>query len=123
MHTMRMEENGQKVLAIKRALEVSDADYVLVSDFDSRIINPEDIPIALQRFEEDPRVAALSLKLVPRDVALQQASGPGVCNIQGNHLQVSELSWEDQMRSWCGWNLGQEGLAKCDEGAQREAQW
>jgi poly-beta-1,6-N-acetyl-D-glucosamine synthase len=70
VHTMRMKENGQKVFAIKHALEVSDADYVLLSDFDSRIINPEDIPIALQRFEDDPRLAGISLKLVPEGTSL-----------------------------------------------------
>ena len=65
LHLMRMERNGKKVQAIRRAVGTSDADYVLMTDFDSRISNPEAIPLALQKFEENPRLAALSLKLVP----------------------------------------------------------
>jgi cellulose synthase/poly-beta-1,6-N-acetylglucosamine synthase-like glycosyltransferase len=40
LHLVRMDKNGQKVLAIKRALEMSTAEYVLLTDFDSRIVEP-----------------------------------------------------------------------------------
>ena len=65
VHLVRMKRNGQKILAIKHAIEKSDANYILLTDFDSRIVNPEDIPASLQKFSEVPRLGGLALKLVP----------------------------------------------------------
>ncbi len=62
---IRMEKNGKKVQAIKRAAEASDADYIFLTDFDSRIVNPEEIPRVIQKFGENPRLAGVSVKLVP----------------------------------------------------------
>jgi cellulose synthase/poly-beta-1,6-N-acetylglucosamine synthase-like glycosyltransferase len=61
----RMSENGQKILAVKHAVESSDADYVFLSDFDSMIANTADIPAVLRKFTEDDKLAGVSLKLVP----------------------------------------------------------
>ncbi len=65
LHLMRMERNGQKVLAVKRAVASSRADYVLLTDFDSSIVNPEDIPRALLRFAKFPNLAGVALRMVP----------------------------------------------------------
>jgi cellulose synthase/poly-beta-1,6-N-acetylglucosamine synthase-like glycosyltransferase len=65
LHTSRMVENGHKILAVKKALEISKADYVLLTDFDSTVTTPEEISRALQKFEANSRLACVSLKLVP----------------------------------------------------------
>jgi cellulose synthase/poly-beta-1,6-N-acetylglucosamine synthase-like glycosyltransferase len=61
----RIDKNGHKVLAIKRAVELSEADYVFLTDFDSRIENPEEIDRILDRLERNPSLAGACLKLVP----------------------------------------------------------
>jgi cellulose synthase/poly-beta-1,6-N-acetylglucosamine synthase-like glycosyltransferase len=65
LRLMRMEKNGKKVQAVRRGVERSDADYIFLSDFDSRIANPEEIPTVLKRFEEEPSLGGVSVKLVP----------------------------------------------------------
>jgi len=65
VHLVRMKRNGQKILAIKHAIEKSDANYILLTDFDSRIVNPEDIPHSIEKFSEFPGLGGLALRLVP----------------------------------------------------------
>ena len=65
LETIRMEENGRKILAIKRAAETSNAEYVLLTDFDSRLITIDTMSAAFNRFEQDPWLAGLSLRVVP----------------------------------------------------------
>src|SRR5438132_12564133 len=40
LHPTRMVENGHKILSVKKALEISKADYVLLTDFDSTVTTP-----------------------------------------------------------------------------------
>jgi len=64
-HPIRMKENGRKILAIKRAAEISSAEYVLLTDFDSRLVTAETTGRALKRFEKGPNLAGVSLRVIP----------------------------------------------------------
>jgi cellulose synthase/poly-beta-1,6-N-acetylglucosamine synthase-like glycosyltransferase len=70
LRLFRMEKNGQKVAAIKRAVDASRAEFVLLTDFDSTVMKPELIPGALEKFRENPRLASLSLRLLPEGGSL-----------------------------------------------------
>ena len=70
LHLIRMKENGRKVLAIKRALQLSKAEYVLLTDFDSRIVTFSTIFPTLDQFRRSPRLAALSLRVIPEGHSL-----------------------------------------------------
>lgn len=67
---IRMKKNGQKVGAIKKGVECSPNKYVLLTDFDSRITNPEEIPNILSHFEENQKLAGIALKVVPENNSL-----------------------------------------------------
>jgi len=66
LHVVRMKENGHKVLAVKRALELCRSEYVLLSDFDSMVVDPQNLSNALRWFEEDPLLAGVVLRLCRR---------------------------------------------------------
>jgi cellulose synthase/poly-beta-1,6-N-acetylglucosamine synthase-like glycosyltransferase len=102
LHLMRMERNGRKVQAVKRAVEASDADYILLSDFDSRIANPEKVPRVIERFEENPSLAGVSLKLVP----------------EGNSLlsKLQDFEYAISRKIFAGY-LSPQGKIKCVPGA------
>ncbi|MDA4118046.1 MAG: glycosyltransferase family 2 protein [Thaumarchaeota archaeon] len=65
LHLIRMKENGHKVLAIKQVLQRCKSNYVLLSDFDSIVTTPDKLTHALRRFEKEPRLASVALRLVP----------------------------------------------------------
>jgi cellulose synthase/poly-beta-1,6-N-acetylglucosamine synthase-like glycosyltransferase len=102
LRLIRMEKNGQKVLAVKRALETSDADYIVLLDFDSRFVNPEALPLVVQRFEADPLVAGISLKVVPEGTSL--------------FSRLQDVEYAVFRKIFCGY-LGAQGKIRCVPGA------
>ncbi len=70
LHLFRMEQNGQKVQAIKRAVEMSRAEFVLLTDFDSTVMNPGRVRRALRKFRSNPKVGSVSLRLMPEGRSL-----------------------------------------------------
>jgi cellulose synthase/poly-beta-1,6-N-acetylglucosamine synthase-like glycosyltransferase len=65
-HSVRMQKNGQKVLAVKRAVDSSKAEFIMLTDFDSRIANPEGLAAVLEGFDSNPLLASVCLRVVPR---------------------------------------------------------
>lgn len=65
VHLLRMEKNGNKIFATRRALQISAAEFVILTDFDSTISNPEDIQDSLEKFDANPKLAGMALRLLP----------------------------------------------------------
>src|SRR5439155_13127368 len=60
---LRISPNGRKVGAIKKGAEESSEKYVVLTDYDSRIVNPEMIYETISNFDKNPRIAGIGLKI------------------------------------------------------------
>lgn len=64
---LRMEQNTQKVGAIKRGVAKTAAEYVLLTDFDSRIENAEALDKVVEKMEAREKIAGAALKVIPEE--------------------------------------------------------
>ena len=70
MRTLKLPQNERKVGAIKRGVGESDKDYVFLTDFDSRVVNSEKMEGLVEKFEKNPKLSTIVLKITPNGGSL-----------------------------------------------------